>query len=296
MDMWSSAFVVSDVRSMTALIKAGKKLDIKSFAIIPLSEVGEVRPVSVGKSAGVIGPLSTVLKADKQYRGLLNFIAGDTVLVESEGIAYILASEGFKTVTPDGEIFELGGRAFAYGLRDALSKVLEALEDIENVGEVQGAVKALRAAIEKRKQQMSSLENDDKTLTKDRVKKIASVAALRAEAETVVRLSKRYRAMHRSINQDFEAPAQGGREAGEARGLPPAQEGRDDHRGDAPQGGRSRSKSRSGSTDTWRRSRGRGTTSTSSSTSSRPRYPRSTSPTPARRRTSSRWSSPTSSA
>jgi len=131
MDVWSSAFVVSDVRSMTALIKAGKKLDIRSFAIIPLSEVSEVRPVSVGKSAGVIGPLSTVLKADKQYRGLLNFIAGDTVLVESEGIAYILASEGFKTVTPDGEIFELGGRAFAFGLRDALSKVLEALEDIE---------------------------------------------------------------------------------------------------------------------------------------------------------------------
>ncbi|HVC27592.1 MAG TPA: chromosome segregation SMC family protein [Nitrososphaerales archaeon] len=205
MDTWSSAFVVSDVRSMTALIKAGKKLNIKSFAIIPLSEVSDVRPVSVSRSAGVMGPLSGVLKADKQYRGLMNFIVGDTVLVESEGIAYILASEGFKTVTPEGEIFELGGRAFAFGLRDALSKVLEALEDIENVGEVQGAVKALRAAIDKRKTQMSSLENDDRTLTKDRVKKIASVAALRAEAETVVRLSKRYRTMHRSINSDFES-------------------------------------------------------------------------------------------
>jgi chromosome segregation protein len=207
MDMWSSAFVVTDVRSMTALIKAGKRLDIRSFAIIPLSEVTEVKAVSVSKSAGVVGPLSGVLKAEKQYRGLMNFIAGDTVLVESEGIAYILASEGFKTVTPEGEIFELGGRAFAYGLRDALSKVLEALEDIENVGEVQGAVKALRGAIEKRKQQMSSLDNEGRTLTKDRVKKIASVAALRSEAETVVRLSKRYRAMHRSINQDYEAQA-----------------------------------------------------------------------------------------
>ncbi|MDG6977847.1 MAG: chromosome segregation protein SMC [Nitrososphaerota archaeon] len=207
MDTWSTAFVVADVRSMTSLIKAGKKLNIKSFAVIPLSEVADVRPVSVSRSAGVIGPLSAVLKADKQHRGLVNFIAGDTVLVESEGIAYILASEGFKTVTPDGETFELGGRAFAFGLRDALASVLEALEDIENVGEVQGAVKALRAAIDKRKQQMTALENDDRALTKDRVKKIAAVAALRAEAETVVRLSKRYRAMHRSINQDFEGQA-----------------------------------------------------------------------------------------
>jgi chromosome segregation protein len=205
MDTWSSAFVVADVRAMTALIKAGKRLNIKSFAIIPLSEVNDVRPVTVTKSAGVIGPLSVVLKAEKQYRGLSNFIAGDAVLVESEGIAYILASEGFKTVTPDGELFELGGRAFAYGLRDALTKVLETLQDIENVGEVQGAVKALRAAIDKRKQQIGSLETDDRSLTKDRVKKIASVAALRAEAETIVRLSKRYRAMQRSINQDHDA-------------------------------------------------------------------------------------------
>jgi chromosome segregation protein len=204
-DMWNTAFVVADVRAMTALIKAGKGLNIRSFAIIPLSEVGDVRPVTVSKSAGVIGPLSTVLRADKQYRGLANFIAGDTVLVESEGIAYILASEGFRTVTPEGEVFELGGRAFAYGLRDALSKVLEALQDIENVGEVQGAVKALRVAIEKRKQQIGSLDSDDRSLTKDRVKKIASVAALRAEAETIVRLSKRYRAMQRSINQDRDA-------------------------------------------------------------------------------------------
>jgi len=151
MDVWSGAFVVSDVRAMTAMIKEGKRLGVRSFAVIPLSEVAQVKPVHVDKSAGVVGALSGVLKAERQYRGLLNFVAGDTVLVESEAIAYILASEGFRTVTPDGEIFELGGRAFAYGIRDALSRVLESLEDIEDVGEVEGAVKALSSAIEKRK-------------------------------------------------------------------------------------------------------------------------------------------------
>ena len=212
----------------------------------------------------MIGPLSGVLKADKQYRGLLNFIAGDTVLVESEGIAYILASEGFKTVTPDGEIFELGGRAFAFGLRDALSKVLEALEDIENVGEVQGAVKALRAAIDKRKQQMYSLENEDKTLTKDRVKKIASVAALRAEAETVVRLSKRYRAMHRSINSDYEAQLRAVERLQRREASLNAEEGRDVHRDEPAQGGPRRA-GVARARRVHRRDRGRrGTTSASS--------------------------------
>ena len=88
----------------------------------------------------------------------MNFIAGDTVLVESEAIAYVLASEGFRTVTPNGEVFELGGRAFAYGLHDVVSSILQGLEDIEDIGEVENAVSALRAAIEKRSSISSARE------------------------------------------------------------------------------------------------------------------------------------------
>ncbi len=202
MDRWMNAFLVDDVRAMTAVIKAGKRLNIKSFAVIPLSEVSSTPAMDVERSAGVIGPLAGVLRADRQYRGLVNFIAGDTVLVESEAIAYVLASEGFRTVTPNGEVFELGGRAFAYGLHDVVSNILQGLEDIEDIGEVESAVGALKAAIEKRKQVLSNLEADGRVLSKDRVKKIASVAAMGAEAETISRLTKRYRAVFRSQKQD----------------------------------------------------------------------------------------------
>ncbi|MDA4133619.1 MAG: hypothetical protein OK454_10940, partial [Thaumarchaeota archaeon] len=95
LDRWMNAFLVEDVRSMTAVIRAGKRLNIKSFAVIPFSEVSSTPATNVDKSAGVIGPISGVLKADRQYRGLLNFIGGDTILVETEAIAYVLASEGF---------------------------------------------------------------------------------------------------------------------------------------------------------------------------------------------------------
>jgi chromosome segregation protein len=202
MDRWMNAFLVEDVRAMTAVIKAGKRLNIKSFAVIPLSEVSSTPATEVERSAGVVGPIAAVLKADRQYRGLVNFIAGDAVLVESEAIAYVLASEGFRTVTPNGEIFELGGRAFAYGLHDVVSNILQGLEDIEDIGEVETAVDALKAAIEKRKQILGSLETDARALSKDRVKKIASVASMGAEAETISRLTKRYRAVFRSQRQD----------------------------------------------------------------------------------------------
>ena len=205
LERWSNSFLVDDVRSMTALIRAGKSLGVKSFAVIPLSEVNETRATTVSQSAGVIGPLSSVLRADRQYRGLMNFIGGDTVLVETEAIAYVLASEGFRTVTPDGEIFELGGRAFAYGVRDLVANILQGLEDIEDVGEVERAVTALRDAIERRKLLLGGLEGETKSLGKDRVKKIASVAALKAETETIARLSKRYRTMFRAQGQDRDS-------------------------------------------------------------------------------------------
>ncbi|MDG6926062.1 MAG: chromosome segregation protein SMC [Nitrososphaerota archaeon] len=204
-DRWMSAFLVEDVRSMTAVIRAGKQLNIKSFAVIPFSEVAATPSPSVDKSAGVIGPVSGVLKADKQYRGLLNFIGGDTVLVETEAIAYVLASEGFRTVTPNGEVFELGGRAFAYGLHDVVANILQGLEDIEDLGDVESAVAALRGAIDKRKQLLLGLETESKSLSKDRIKKIAAVAAMRAEAETVSRLSKRYRAIFRSQKAESDS-------------------------------------------------------------------------------------------
>ena len=196
------AFLVDDVRSMTALIRAGKQLNIKSFAVIPLSEVESTPPTSVDRSAGIVGPLSGVLKADKRYSGLLNFIGGDTVLVESEAIAYVLASEGFRTVTPEGEIFEMGGRAFAFGIHDAVAIILQGIEDIEDIGEVESAVAALRAAIERRRQLLTSVEGESRVLGKDRVKKIATVAALKAEVETVSRLSKRYRTIFHGQRQE----------------------------------------------------------------------------------------------
>jgi chromosome segregation protein len=200
LDRWLTAFVVQDTRSMTSMIKAAKGMGVKSFAVIPLSEVEGTPQVAVNRSAGVVGPLSSVIKGDKRYQGLINFVAGDTILVDTEAIAYLLASEGFRTVTPNGEMFELRGRAFALGYRDILADIFESIEDMESVGQVENAVERLRSAIERRRILFTSLESDSRSLAKDRVKRIASVAALKAEAETVSRLSKRYRVMFRSIS------------------------------------------------------------------------------------------------
>jgi len=204
---WMSSFVVEDLHSMTALIKAAKSLKSRSFSVVPLSEVRETAAVRAGRSAGVIGPLPDLLKFDEKYRGLVNFVAGDTVLVESEAAGYLLASEGLRAITVGGEVFESGAKAFTYGSQDIIFNILRGLEDIEEMSEIEEATVSLRKAIQKRKGELEAIERSSRTLMKERVKRIASVASLKAEADTITRMSSRYEVIFKSMTQEHEKQA-----------------------------------------------------------------------------------------
>ncbi len=207
MGRWMGAFVVQDLKGMTQLIKAAKSLKAKSFAVIPLSEVESVKAAEVERSAGVIGRLSDVIKCEDEFQGLVNFLAGDSVLVESEAVGYILASEGVRAVTETGEAFEPGGRAFSYGYQELMVNLMEGLENIEGMSEVEDAVGALKGAIERRRSELSSLESESHSVTKERVKKIVSSTSLKAEATTITRIAKRYRSIFKAMNAEYQKQA-----------------------------------------------------------------------------------------
>ena len=207
MGRWMGAFVVQDLKGMTQLIKAAKSLKAKSFAVIPLSEVESVQAAEVDRSAGVIGPLSGVIRCEDEFQGLVNFLAGDSILVETEAIGYILASEGVRAVTEAGETFEPGGRAFSYGYQELVVNLMEGLENIEGMSEVEDAVGALRGAIERRRSELDSLESESRSITKERVKKIVSTTSLKAEATTITRMAKRYRSVFKAMNSEYQKQA-----------------------------------------------------------------------------------------
>ena len=204
MGKWMGAFIVQDLKSMTQLIKAAKSLKARSFAVIPLSEVESVKALDVEKSAGVIGPLSDVIKCEEEFQGLVNFLAGDSVLVETEAIGYILASEGVRAVTAEGETFEPGGRAFSYGYQELVVNLMEGLENIEGISEVEDAVGALKGAIDRRRAELDNLEAESRSMMKERVKRIVSTTSLKAEATTITRMAKRYGSIFKSMNAEYQ--------------------------------------------------------------------------------------------
>ena len=204
MGRWMGAFVVQDLKSMTQLIKAAKSLKAKSFSVIPLSEVEGVEAIDVEKSAGVLGPLSEVIKCEEEFQGLVNFLAGDSILVETEAVGYILASEGVRAVTMEGETFEQGGRAFSYGYQELVVNLMEGLENLEGISEVEDAVGALKGAIDRRKSELETVESESRSLMKERVKKIVTTTSLKAEATTITRMAKRYKSIFRSMNAEYQ--------------------------------------------------------------------------------------------
>ncbi len=204
---WLGAFIVQDLKSMTHLIKAAKSLKAKSFSVIPLSEVESCKASEVERSAGVIGLLSGVIKCEEEFEGLVNFLAGDSVLVETEAIGYIMASEGIRAVTEAGETFEPGGRAFSYGYQELVVNLMEGLENIEGMSEVEDAVGALKGAIDRRRSQLSSLESGSRSMMKERIKKIVTTTSLKAEATTITRMAKRYSSIFKTMNAEYQKQA-----------------------------------------------------------------------------------------
>ncbi len=204
MGKWMGAFVVQDLRSMVQLIKAAKSLKAKAFSVIPLSEVEGSRAVDIGKSAGVLGPLASVIKCEVEFTGLVNFLAGDSVLVDTEAIGYILASEGVRAVTANGETFEPGGKAFTYGYQEILINLMDGLENLEGMSEVEDAVGALKGAIDRRRTELDSLGSDSRSLMKERVKKIVSATSLKAEATTITRMANRYKSIFRNMSAEHQ--------------------------------------------------------------------------------------------
>ncbi|MGD0395393.1 MAG: chromosome segregation SMC family protein [Nitrososphaerales archaeon] len=204
---WMGAFIVQDLRSMTQLIRAAKSLKAKAFSVIPLSEVEGSKAVDVGRSAGVMGPLSSMIKCEPEFVGLVNFLAGDSVLVDTEAFAYTMASEGVRAVTLNGEVFEQGGRAFMYGYQEVLVNLMEGLENIEGMSEVEDAVGALKGAIDRRRSELDSLESDSRSLMKERVRKIVSATSLKAEATTITRMANRYKSIFRNMSAEYQRQA-----------------------------------------------------------------------------------------
>ncbi|HXX86967.1 MAG TPA: chromosome segregation SMC family protein [Candidatus Acidoferrum sp.] len=160
---WLDAMVVKDFEAAFTCTETLRKMKLGRIKIIPVE--GTVRPKfsKVPEKQGVNGLASSFIKYDRNYEPAVHFVFGDTIIVSNDKVAFSLSSEGHRTVTVDGDLFECGG-AFETGYYRApidFSAIIPSDRAIESLDE---AVSALQQHLSMRGNDVSVFEEEiDKT-------------------------------------------------------------------------------------------------------------------------------------
>lgn len=102
---WMKAFVVENVQSMISIAEHAKKINLPRLKVIPLEVVRNVKKFQTpDHNPNIVGNLANFVYSD--YKELSDFLFGNTVLVKTPTEAYLLARDGYRAVSVEGELFE----------------------------------------------------------------------------------------------------------------------------------------------------------------------------------------------
>src|SRR5207247_8908914 len=63
----------------------------------------------IDEAARIVGPVSRVIKVEKQIAPAVEFVFGDTMLATNQRAAFLTAARGQRCVVTSGDLYEPGG-------------------------------------------------------------------------------------------------------------------------------------------------------------------------------------------
>ncbi|MFY3739618.1 MAG: chromosome segregation protein [Candidatus Nitrosomirales archaeon] len=188
---WMKALVVKDVGKMLKVLENAKELQLPRLRIIPLDIAMDQSERNLPAANGVLGFLSSFVTSNKAPN-LVDFIFGDTIVMESADAAYELAKQGYKTVTLAGELFEPKANAVVLDLNSKITDLTKTILLGESVDGLKGSLDLLRQLINKKKSELSELANKIKHVESDKVESRTSLTAIDSQIENVQATLQRY--------------------------------------------------------------------------------------------------------
>jgi len=187
---WLNALVVKDIDSAFTCTETLKRMKLGRVKIIPLQGASNPRSLKIPERAGVSGVASAFVKCARNYEPAVNYVFGDTLIVSNDKTGFTLSSEGYRAVTVNGNLYEVGG-AFESGYYRSpidFSKIIPSETAIKSLDD---AVKALQQHLSQRDNDMSVFEEEIER-TKIEIARLSdSVITLDREMARVKRNVKR---------------------------------------------------------------------------------------------------------
>ena len=203
---WMNAVVVEDMPALIRVTEASKRLKIGRLTTIPLSEVSDIEEAGekTGPFEGMVAPVVDVVSCEPRLRGLVNFIFGDSVVVESARFAFMAARRGFRAVTLQGDVFEPEVFAFETGYSKKYAKISSLLGQQETFEGIKAALASLKNAIDKRKVSISKLHSKSEHFQKTEAEHDLSVSKIESKLDTTKQFVSRYSDHATSYNERLE--------------------------------------------------------------------------------------------
>jgi chromosome segregation protein len=155
---WMKAFVVDDIKSMILIAAYAKKRKLPRLRIIPLDVVSRFkqnRDIPDDDDVNVIGRLSDFVHSD--YGRLPAFLFSDTLLVRNSSSAFMLARQGYRTVSAEGELFEPAGGSMSLDFGGKITDMTKAIMFGDSVEDLREMLAKLSKTIEKKNAQLQEV-------------------------------------------------------------------------------------------------------------------------------------------
>lgn len=160
---WLDALVVKDFDSAFTCTETLRKMKLGRVKIILTEGVLNPKSLEIPEKRGVDGAASFFVKCAKRYEPAVHFVFGDTLVVSSDKTALAISNEGYRAVTVNGDLYEVGGALESGYYRAPIdfSTIIPSEAAIKSLDE---AVAALQQHLSRRSSDITSFEEDiDKT-------------------------------------------------------------------------------------------------------------------------------------
>ena len=177
---WLKAIIVDDTKSMISIARYVKLQKLPRIKMIPLDILGQIKaPRPVNDDVNVIGNLADFVYSD--YKNLSGFLFGNTLLVKTPTAAYVLAQEGYRTVSIDGVLFEPSGRALLLDFGSQISDLTRAILLADSVRGLRSILSDFRVLTEKKSSELADNMAKISDFETDKIKTEAKIAGIRLQ-------------------------------------------------------------------------------------------------------------------
>jgi chromosome segregation protein len=177
---WMKSFVVNDIQAMILMASYAKERKLPRLRIIPLDVITRYKRKSdmPKDDVNIIGKLSDFVYSDYN-RNLPLFLFAETILTRNSSSAYILARQGYRAVSVEGELFEPAGGSMSLDFGSRISDLTKAILLGDSVDDLKEMLARLSTTIEGRTEEIKAAAEKIASAEAEKVK-------LRLEVENLV--------------------------------------------------------------------------------------------------------------